>query len=100
MTTITKINDNLSLIQNENGLTFGTDAYLLSAYTVGRKNKIGADLGSGTGVIPLLLCSRENVSRYAPAGNTSQPDRKLSNSFCLSRFDSSGVQITAVHKNP
>lgn len=63
MTTITKINDNLSLIQNENGLTFGTDAYLLSAYTVGRKNKIGADLGSGTGVIPLLLCSREKAAK-------------------------------------
>ena len=63
MTTITKINDNLSLIQNENGLTFGTDAYLLSAYTVGWKNKIGADLGSGTGVIPLLLCSREKAAK-------------------------------------
>ena len=63
MTTITKINDNLSLIQNENGLTFGTDAYLLSAYTVGWKNKIGADLGSGTGVIPLLLCSRKKAAK-------------------------------------
>ena len=32
---ITPINDNLKLLQNENGLTFGTDAYLLSAFTVG-----------------------------------------------------------------
>jgi tRNA1Val (adenine37-N6)-methyltransferase len=63
MTTITKINDNLSLIQNENGLTFGTDAYLLSAYTVGGKNKVGADLGSGTGIIPMLLCSREKAAK-------------------------------------
>ena len=63
MATITKINDDLKLIQNENGLTFGTDAYLLSAYTVGRKNKIGADLGSGTGIIPLLLCNREKAAK-------------------------------------
>jgi tRNA1Val (adenine37-N6)-methyltransferase len=62
MTTI-KINDNLSLIQNENGLTFGTDAYLLSAFAVGGKNKVGADLGSGTGIIPLLLCNREKAAK-------------------------------------
>ena len=63
MSTITKINDNLNLIQNENGLTFGTDAYLLSAFTVGGKNKVGADLGSGTGIIPLLLSSREKATK-------------------------------------
>ncbi len=63
MATITKINDNLNLIQNENGLTFGTDAYLLSAFTVGGKNKVGADLGSGTGIIPLLLSSREKAAK-------------------------------------
>lgn len=62
MTTI-KINDNLSLIQNENGLTFGTDAYLLSAFTSGGKGKIGADLGSGSGIIPLLLSSREKAAK-------------------------------------
>ena len=63
MPTITKINDNLNLIQNENGLTFGTDAYLLSAFTVGGRNKVGADLGSGTGIIPLLLSSREKAAK-------------------------------------
>ena len=60
---ITPINDNLKLLQNENGLTFGTDAYLLSAFTIGGKSKTGADLGSGTGVIPLLLCSREKAAK-------------------------------------
>lgn len=63
MTTITKINDDLNLIQNANGLTFGTDAYLLSAFTVGGGNKIGADLGSGTGIIPLLLSSKEKAAK-------------------------------------
>ena len=63
MSTITKINDDLNLIQNENGLTFGTDAYLLSAFTMGGRNKVGADLGSGTGIIPLLLSSREKAAK-------------------------------------
>ncbi len=63
MSKITEINDNLKLIQNENGLTFGTDAYLLSAFTVGGKNKVGADLGSGTGIIPLLLCARDKAAK-------------------------------------
>ena len=63
MSTITKINDNLNLIQNENGLTFGTDAFLLAAFTAGGKNKVGADLGSGTGIIPLLLSSREKAAK-------------------------------------
>ncbi len=63
MSKITEINDNLKLIQNENGLTFGTDAYLLSAFTVGGKNNIGADLGSGTGIIPLLLCNRDKAAK-------------------------------------
>ena len=63
MSKITEINDNLRLIQNENGLTFGSDAYLLSAFTVGGKNRIGADLGSGTGIIPMLLCAHEKAAK-------------------------------------
>ena len=59
----TKINDNLTLIQSSWGLTFGSDAYLLSAFVSGGKNQVGADLGSGTGVIPLLCASREKAAR-------------------------------------
>ena len=58
-----KINDNLTLIQSSHGLTFGSDAYLLSAFVSGGKNQVGADLGSGTGVIPLLCTSRQKASR-------------------------------------
>lgn len=58
-----RINGDIILNQNTNGLTFGTDALLLSAFTKRVKHaarcKIAADLGSGTGVIP-LLCSQYN----------------------------------------
>ena len=54
-----KINEELTLTESKNGLTFGTDAYLLSAFTEGGIRKVAADLGSGTGIIP-LLCVQKN----------------------------------------
>ncbi len=57
------INDELILSQSISGLTFGTDAYLLAAYTSGGSKKSCADLGSGTGIIPLLCASRGKFSR-------------------------------------
>lgn len=56
------INENLSLIQKENGLTFGTDAYLLSAF-VSAKGKTAADLGAGTGVASLLCLTKGKAAR-------------------------------------
>lgn len=67
--TIIDINENLKLIQNINGLTFGTDAYLLAAFTeTGTYNrtvsdKIAVDLGSGSGIIPLLCASKKRFSQ-------------------------------------
>ena len=58
-----RINDELTLIQKVNGLTFGTDAYLLSAFAKGGAKQICADLGSGTGVIPLLMAQREKYKK-------------------------------------
>ncbi len=56
-----EINEGLSLIEKKDGLTFGTDAYLLSCYVRRQSKAKAADLGSGTGVIPLLLLSRNKV---------------------------------------
>ncbi len=57
------INDRVRLIQRENGLTFGTDAYLLSCFCRPGKNARAADLGCGTGVISLLLAARERYQK-------------------------------------
>ncbi len=54
------VNDKLSLIQKRDGLTFGTDALLLAAYVSGTRDK-GLELGSGTGIISLLLLSRNKL---------------------------------------
>ncbi|MBQ8475210.1 MAG: methyltransferase [Clostridia bacterium] len=56
-----QINENLSLIQDKNGLTFGTDAYLLASFVKNRAG-VGADFGSGTGVASLLCLSKNKFS--------------------------------------
>jgi tRNA1Val (adenine37-N6)-methyltransferase len=58
-----KVNENITLIQKKNGLTFGSDAYLLAAFVRPDKNALCVDLGSGTGIISLLLCRRDKVAR-------------------------------------
>lgn len=60
------INEGLTLTQNKNGLTFGSDAYLLAAFTqtlpLTAGGKAIADLGSGTGIIPLLCAEKKRFS--------------------------------------
>ena len=56
---INEINENLKLIENKDSLTFGTDAYLLSAYLPKRSRARGAELGAGSGVISLLALSKK-----------------------------------------
>ncbi len=55
-----EINDDITLIQRKNGLAFGTDALLLSAYIDG-KHDSALELGSGTGVISLFLLKRNKT---------------------------------------
>ncbi len=60
------VNDNLSLIQKTDGLTFGTDALLLAAYVRKTKGR-GLELGSGSGIISLLLATREKCAHILAA---------------------------------
>lgn len=55
------VNDSLKLIQNTEGLTFGTDALLLAGYVNGRR-AVGCELGGGSGIISMLLLTREKLS--------------------------------------
>lgn len=48
----------LKLYQNPAGFCFGTDAVLLASFVTVRKGDIIADLGTGSGVIPILLSGR------------------------------------------
>lgn len=57
-----EVNENLSLIQKKDGLTFGTDAFLLASFIKSAPSKKAAELGAGTGIISLLLAQRSKLS--------------------------------------
>ncbi len=69
-----EVNEHIRLIQNPDGLTFGTDAYLLAAFVRPKRNAVAVDLGSGTGIIPLLCLSRDKASRFTAV--------EIQSSFC------------------
>lgn len=54
------VNDNLRLIQDTEGLTFGTDALLLAGYINGKFTS-GCEIGGGSGIISLLLLTRSKL---------------------------------------
>ena len=56
------INEDLKLIENKDSLTFGTDAYLLSAFLPKRSRDIGVELGVGSGVISLLALTKKKCA--------------------------------------
>jgi tRNA1(Val) A37 N6-methylase TrmN6 len=62
MERIDYVNDSLKLIQKTDGLTFGTDALLLAGYISG-KYKNALEIGGGTGIISMLLLTRNKAER-------------------------------------
>ena len=55
------------IIQNENGFCFGMDAVLLSGFARVKKGEQALDLGTGTGIIPILL--EATLYRIGDSGN-------------------------------
>lgn len=56
--------NNLKIIQNKNGFCFGIDSILLSDFAkdIPKEAKV-LDLGSGTGILGILLCGKTNLSK-------------------------------------
>lgn len=57
------VNHGIRLIQNTNGLTFGTDALLLAAFLPRTPVAAAAELGGGTGIISLLALKTKAPAR-------------------------------------
>ena len=57
--TLTHVNENIKLIQRKNGLTFGTDAFLLASFLKEQKSGVALELGGGTGIISLLCATKD-----------------------------------------
>lgn len=55
---------NLKLIQEKNGFCFGVDSVLLSDFAKNIKNNATVvDIGTGTGIISVLLCAKTNLKK-------------------------------------
>lgn len=56
--------NNLKIIQNKKGFCFGIDSVLISDFAKDiKKGAIGVDLGTGTGIISILLTSKTGLSK-------------------------------------
>ena len=56
--------NNLRIIQNVEGFCFGIDSVLLSDFAKKiKKNSVVIDLGTGTGIIPTLLCAKTELKK-------------------------------------
>lgn len=54
----------LKLIQNKDGFCFGVDSVLLSDFAKRiKKNSMVVDIGTGTGIVGLLLCAKTNLKK-------------------------------------
>ena len=54
----------LRIIQRENGFCFGTDAVLLADFAAAKRGERVCDMGTGTGVLPLLLSARAEGTTF------------------------------------
>ncbi len=52
------------IIQNPAHFCFGMDAVLLANFTSGKKSGRGMDLGTGTGIIPLLMLAKSKAASF------------------------------------
>jgi len=53
----------LKIIQNKKWFCFGMDAVLLTNYCDIKNNSKIVDLGTGTGIIPILLSGKKNYAK-------------------------------------
>ena len=50
--------NNLKILQRPGSFCFGIDAVLLSSFARAREGEVGVDLGTGTGIIPILMSAK------------------------------------------
>lgn len=56
--------NNYKIIQNSSGFCFGVDAVLLSGFTVIKTGETVIDLGTGTGILPILFTAKTEGKHF------------------------------------
>lgn len=59
---ITLLDEGADIIQKKQGFRFGADAVILAEFYRGKSRAKILEIGSGTGIIPILLCQRNAAS--------------------------------------
>ena len=108
-----EVNENITLVQRKEGLTFGSDAYLLYAYMKkGNSRSRAAELGCGTGVVSLLAAAKgkfpditayEVQESYAELARKNTEANRLSHIVkpeCADVRKLTGGEFDAVFTNP
>ncbi len=54
----------LRIIQNTEKFCFGMDAVLLSSFAKAKEGEVVLDLGTGTGIIPIIMQAKTSASHY------------------------------------
>lgn len=92
---VVPINEDLSIIQKDNGLKFGTDSYLLSAFI--KKNLRGraCDLGAGCGVISLFAAARTSLSEIHALEIQQEFAKLISRNAALNKLDGKITSVCA-----
>ena len=95
------VNDALSLITDKNGLTLGTDTLLLASFIRGKESDIAAELGSGTGILSMLVVSRKKAKsvfafeiqeKYAKLSRRNAEENGLSDAIVVENTDIRNLQ--------
>lgn len=90
------VNDDLSLITDKNGLTLGTDALLLASFMRGKEADRAAELGSGTGILSMLVVTRKKAGsvlafeiqeKYADLSRRNVEENRLSDRITVKNAD-------------
>lgn len=86
----------LKIIQNPNWFCFGIDAVLLSAFADIKPGDDVMDLGTGTGIIPLLLAAKTDAKHIDALEIQQEVGEMAKRSVMLNRLDD---KITVINAN-
>ncbi|WP_313130022.1 tRNA1(Val) (adenine(37)-N6)-methyltransferase [Anaerocolumna sp.] len=79
--------NNYQIIQNSKKFCFGMDAVLLSGFAKVKKEELALDLGTGTGIIPILLEAKTEGKHFAGLEIQEESANMAKRSVALNNLD-------------